>query len=80
MSLCVVITGFEFKIVASLAANSFAPEWVSNNGIEYLPSGDNATIQDPLCFFGRLAPSDLIIIGIEPVSYTHLTLPTIYSV
>ena len=62
------MTGLEFKIVASLVANSFAPEWVSNNGTVYLPSGDNATMQEPLCFFGSFPSSDLIIIGIEQIA------------
>ena len=34
----------------------------------------------PLLFWPQLAFAGRILVGVDPVSYTHLTLPTIYSV
>ena len=80
----VACAGNEVKF-APLIAGSVPVNWPAGILVRFAPLPVTAPVTLPLKLFAvtipaTTIPSTLVVIVPTPVSYTHLTLPTIYSV
>ena len=70
-------------IISGLVQNGYSAEniIVSNPSAEKrLALQESLGIKQTQCNIEAVQFADVIVLGVKPVSYTHLTLPTIYSV
>ena len=71
------VTNAAFRqLCAEQGAGLYVCEMITSRGLVY---GDHKT-KDMLAFADNEKIRSVQLYGVDPVSYTHLTLPTIYSV
>ena len=77
----VVFTALSGAFLVSAALSPFGGRWIDRRGGREVLSAAAVTFALALTLLG-LAREPVVMIagGLMPVSYTHLTLPTIYSV